>query len=106
GDADRVTHFEGRDVCLYVLRNRGRQRLDAQLARDLLDDATLLRAGRLSDELHVHGRLDGAVEAHLVEVDMGDRAPDRMPLKVLQDGVVRGRLPLDDHVDDRVEART
>ena len=79
--------------------------LDAQLARDLLDDATLLRAGGLSDELHVHGRLDRAVEAHLVEVDVGERAPDRVPLEVLEDGMVRGRLALDDDVDDRVEAR-
>ena len=30
----------------------GRQGLDAQLARDLLDDAALLRPGRLADELH------------------------------------------------------
>ena len=103
---NRVTNFEGRDVRLDVLRNPGRQRLDAQLARDLLDDAALLCPGRLSDELHVHGRLDRAVEAHLVEVDVGQRAPDRVPLEVLENGVVRGRLPLDDHVDDRVETRT
>ena len=51
------------------------------------------------------GRLDRPVEAHLVEVDVRQRAADRVTLVVLEDRVVRRRLALDHHVDDRVEAR-
>ena len=80
-----------------------RQALDAQLAGDLLHDAALLGPRRLADELHVDGRLDGAVEAHLVEVDVRDGATDRVALVVLEDGVMRGRLPLDHDVDDPME---
>ena len=59
--------------------------------------------GRLADELHVHGRLDRAVEAHLVEVDVRERAADRVALEVLENGVMGGRLPLDHDIDDPVE---
>ena len=40
-----------------------------------------------------------------MEVDVRQRAADRVPLEVLENCVVRGRLALDDDVDDRVEAR-
>ena len=83
----------------------GRQGLEAQLARDLLDDAALLRPGRLADELHRDARLDRLVEAHLVEVDVRQRAADRMLLVLLEDGVMRRLLPLDHDVEDRVEPR-
>ena len=79
-----------------------RQRLDVELARDLLDDAALLDAGRLADEVHGDGGLDRLVEPHLVEVDVRDRAPDRMLLVVLEHRVMRGLLTLDDDVDDPV----
>ena len=52
----------------------------------------------------LYRRLDRPVEPHLVEVDMRERAADRMPLEVLENRMVRGRLALDDDVDDRVEA--
>ena len=61
--------------------------------------------GRLAHELDAHRRLDRPVEPHLVEIDMRERAADRMALEVLEDRVMRGRLALDHHVDDRVEAR-
>ena len=75
------------------------------LARDLLHGAALLRAGRLADELEAHRGLDRAVETHLVEVDMRQRAADRVALEVLEDGVMGSRLPLDHDVDDRVQTR-
>ena len=97
--------LERRDVGLDVLGDAGRERLDLQLARDLLDRPALLRAGRLADELDGHRGLDRTVETNLVEVDVRQRAADRVPLEVLENCVVRGRLPLDHDVDDRVEPR-
>ena len=104
-DAQRVSHLEARDVELHMLRDTGRQSLDLHLARDLLHGAALLGAGRLASELHVHGRLDRAVEPHLVEVDVRERAANRVALEVLEDGVMGRRLALDHDVDDRVQAR-
>ena len=88
-----------------MLGHRSRKRLDAQLARDLLHDAALLGTGRLADEVHVDRRLDRAVEAHLVEVDVRQRPADRMALELLEHRMVRRLLPLDDHVDDRMQPR-
>ena len=51
------------------------------------------------------GRLDRLVEPHLVEVDVRDRAADRMLLIVLQHGVMRCLLTLDHDVDDPVQPR-
>ena len=50
-------------------------------------------------------RLDRLVEAHLVEVDVRERAADRMLLVLLEHRVMRRLLPLDHDVEDRVEAR-
>ena len=87
-----------------MLWDAGRERLDLDLARDLLHAAALLRPRRVADELHGDRRLDRPIEPHLVEVDVRDGAADRVALEVLKDGVVRRRLPLDHDVDDRVEA--
>ena len=73
-DAKDRPDLEGSHVDLDVLGDRRRKRLDADLARDLLDDATLLRAGGLADELDGDRRLDRLVEPHLVEVDVRQRA--------------------------------
>ena len=105
GEPDGVAHLERGNVCVDVLGHRGRQRLDAELACDLLNDAALLRAGRLADELDAHRRLDRAVEPHLVEVDVRERAADRMALELFEHRVVRRRLTLDHDVEDRVQAR-
>ena len=51
------------------------------------------------------GRLDRLVEPHLVEVDVRERAADRMLLVLLEHRVVRRLLPLDHDVDDRVQPR-
>ena len=87
-------------MCSGIVR---RQRLDVELARDLLDDATDLRARRLADELHGDRRLDRLVEANLVEVDVRDRSADGMLLVVLEHGVMRGLLALDHDIDDPVQ---
>jgi hypothetical protein len=57
----------------------------------------------LTGELNRDRRLDWLVESHLVKVDVRDDALDRVLLVVLEDGVMRGRMALDHHVDDRVE---
>jgi hypothetical protein len=86
-----------------VLGDLHRQRLDRHLARHLREHAAVGRAGRLADELDDDGRLDRLVEPHLVQVDVGDRAPDGVLLHVLQHRRMRRRRPLDDHVEDRVQ---
>ena len=86
-----------------MLRDVRRQRLDVQLAGDLLHDAADLRTGRLTDELDEHRRLNRLVEANLVEVDVRDRAADGVLLVVLEDGVMRGLLALDHDIDDPVQ---
>ena len=58
-------------MCSGIAR---RQRLDVELARDLLQHAALLDARRLADELHRDRRVDRLVEPNLVEVDVRDRA--------------------------------
>ena len=92
------------EVDLDVLGDVRRKRLDVELARDLLHDAADLRPRRLADEMHEDGRLDRLVEPHLVEVDVRDRAADRMLLVVLEHRVMRRLLALDDDVDDPVQA--
>src|SRR6188472_2418979 len=104
-DAQRDPDLERRDVELHVLGDAGRESLELHLAADELNDAALLRARRLADELEADRGLDRAVETHLVEVDVGERAADRVALEVLEDGVMGRRLPLDHDVDDRVEPR-
>ena len=91
-------------MCSGIVR---RQRLDVELARDLLDDAADLRtrAPRRSS-CTSDRRLDRLVEPNLVEVDVRDRAADRMLLVVLQHGVMRRLLALDHDVDDRRAAPT
>ena len=100
-----LAELEAADVDLDVLRDVRRQRLDVELPSDLLDDAAHLRAGRLADEVHEDGGLNRLVEPHLVKVDVRDRAADRMLLVVLEHGVMRGLLAVDDDVDDPVEPR-
>ena len=48
-------------------------------------------------------RLDRLVEPNLVEVDVRDRAADRVLLVVLEHGVMRRLLALDHDVDDPVQ---
>ena len=62
------------------VRNVGGQRLDVQLARDVLEHAALLDAGRLLDtlELERDGRLDRLVEPHLEQVEVDHVALDRV----------------------------
>ena len=99
-----LAELEAAEVDVDVLRDVRRQRLDVELARDLLDDAADLRSGRLADEVHEDGGLDRLVESDLVEVDVRDRAADRMLLVVLEHGVMRGLLAVDQDIDDPVEA--
>ncbi len=65
-----------------------RQRLDVQLARDLLEHAAALGAGRVvaADELQRHDRVDRDVEVHAQQVDVHRLAAHRVVLGALQDG--------------------
>ena len=98
--------LEHPDIDLDVLRNAARKRLDVDLARDLLEDATLLDTGRLANELHGDRGLNRLIEPNLVEIDVRDEALDRVPLVVLEHRVVRGRLPVEDDINDRVKPRS
>ena len=98
-----LAELEAAEIDLDVLRDRRRQRLDPELACHLLDDPTDLGSGRLADELHDDGCLDRLVEPHLVEVDVRDRATNRMLLVVLEHGVMRRLLAFDHDVDDPVQ---
>ena len=82
-----------------------RQRLHAKLAADLLHDSTHLRPRRLADEADDDDGLNRLVESYLVEVDVRERAAQRMLLVLLQHRVMWSLLTLDDDVDDRVETR-
>ena len=82
------------------LGNVGRQRLDAHLARRLVEHAALLDAGRLLGalELDRHLGVDLLVEADLEEVDVHDLVAHRVVLAVLEDRG-DGLLAADLHVE-------
>ena len=80
------------------LGDRVRQRLDVQLARDLLEHAALLDAGRLlaAGQLERHDRVDRDVEVDAQQVDVHRLAAHRVVLGALEDrggGVRRRRRP-------------
>ena len=73
------------------------ERLDRDLARDLLQRAALADARRVgsADELDADRRLDRPVEPHDDEVDVGDAAADRVALELLEDRGPRGAGDVD-----------
>ena len=81
------------------------QRLDLDLARDEREHPARLHAGGLADELDGDRRVDRLVEPHLTEIDVRDRAADRILLVVGEDRRMDGLLALDDDVEDRVQPR-
>ena len=68
------------------VRDLGRQRLDVQLARDLLEHAAGLDAGGVlgAGELEHDGRVDLLSEVDAQQVDVHRVARDRMTLVVLE----------------------
>ena len=105
GEAEHVAHLHVRDVDLDVLRHVSGQRFDVELARDEREHAAGLHAGRLADELDDDRRVDRLVEANLAQVDVRDRAADRILLVLGENRRMHGRLALDHDVEDRVEPR-
>ncbi len=103
-ESQALAELETGEVDVDELRDVRRQSLDVELACDLLDYAAELRPRRLADEAHEHGGLDRLVESDLVEVDVRDRAPDRMLLVVLEHGMMWCLLAVDQDIDDPVEA--
>ncbi len=101
---EALAELEAAEIDLDMLRDRRRQRLDAELARDLLNDAADLRTRRLADQLNDDARLDRLVETYLVEVDMRDRSADGVLLVVLEHGVMGCLVAVDQDVHDRVQA--
>ncbi len=105
-ERDRVVDLHLRDVVLDRVRNVGRERLDRQLARDLLEHAALLDARGVIDagELEHDRRLDRLVEADAEQVDVHRVAADRMADELLEhDG--RGRGTVDAQVEQRAGVR-
>ena len=97
-EPERIADPQRRDVGFEVLGHLHRQRLDVQLVRHLRQDAAFLHAGRLAVQVERHRGVDRLVEAHFLQVDVGDQAAHRILLVVLEH---RGmRLPA---VDDDVE---
>ena len=74
-------------VVLERVRDVGRQRLDGELARDLLEHAALLDAGSVvgADELEHDRRLDRLVEPDAQQVDVHGVAGDRVAGQLLDD---------------------
>ena len=73
------------DVVLDRVGDVAGQRLDGELARDLLEHAALLDAGRVlgADQLEHHGGADRLVEADPQQVDVHRLAGDRMADELL-----------------------
>ena len=78
---------------LESVRDVVRERLDRQLARDELEHAALLDAGRVlgTDEFEDHRRLDRLVEPDAKQVQVHSRAADRVADEVLDDDRRAGR---------------
>jgi hypothetical protein len=87
-------------ICeLQALGDVVRQRLDVDLARDVLEHAALLGPRRVlaAEEVQRHDRVDGHVEIHAQEVDVHRVPADGVTLGVLQHrgGGVPAELQLD-----------
>ena len=104
-DPQHVSDLERAHVEVDVLRNAHRQSLDVDVARHVGEHAAELQPRRLADERHGDQGLDGPVEAHLLQIDVGDRAADRVALVLLEDRRVHRRLAGEHDVEDRVEPR-
>ena len=78
------------------------QRLDRHLARDLLEHAAVLDAGRVlgADQLERHRRLDRHVEPDPQQVDVHGLAADRVALELLEDDR-RGRAAVELEIEHR-----
>ena len=87
-----------------MIRDLERQRLDPDLALHLREHAAFLDAGRLTDQVDRHLRLDRLVEANLVQVDVRQPAARDVLLIVLEHGRMRRLLAGQDDVEDRVQA--
>ena len=100
---DVVVDVEMADVDLDERRNLGRQRFDFDLVLDRAEDAALLDAGRVPDEVEAYFRLDLLGQRHLDEIDMSEQGPVWMAI----DHPDQGRYPdrvIDLEVDEDVEA--
>ena len=76
-----------------------------ELARDEREHAAGLYAGRLADQLDDDCRVDRLIQANLAQVDVRDRAADRILLVLGENRRMHGRLALDHDVENRVEPR-
>jgi hypothetical protein len=103
--AERVADLEPAHVGLDVLGHLHRERLDADLVRDLAEHAARLRPGRLPDQRHGDRGMDRTVEPDLVEVDVRDLPSHGILLVVLEDGGMDRLLALEHDVEHRMEAR-
>ena len=108
-ELQRVADHHPGDVDGDALGDRGRQRLDRDLAGDVLEHAALLDAGRLlgSEQLDRHVGLDLVVELDLLEVEVDQVAAHRVALLLLDhdrdrarslDLEVEQRAAVDEHV--------
>jgi hypothetical protein len=81
----RAGRLEVRDVDRDVLGNVGGQRLDVQLARDLLEHAAALHSGRVlgAGELDENGRVHLLAQVHLDQVEVHHVGAHRVQLLVL-----------------------
>ena len=89
-----------------MLRHLHRQRLDVDLATHLRQNAALAHSRRVLSAHQLHGdrRLDRLVEPHLLQVDVDQAAAQRILLILLEDRRMRGLLPGEHDVENRVEA--
>ena len=92
------------DVELEAVGHLHGQRLDVYLPEYEREHAALLHARRVADGLDDDLRLDDLVEPDLVQVDVEQSRPHRVELVVLEHGVVRRLLPIEDDVEDRMQA--
>ena len=101
-ERERVADLERGDVVLERVRDVARQRLDRELARDLLEHAALLDPGRVlgADQLEHHGRLDRLVEADAQQIDVDGLAADGVADELLEDDRAAAGA-VDPQVEDR-----
>ena len=106
GEQDRLADLHLADVVHDRLRDRRRQRLDVQLARDLLEHAAFLDARRVVDagQLERHDRVDRLVEVHAQQVDVDGLAAHGVALGLLEHDR-RRFLAVDAEVEHGARAR-